>query len=506
MLMTTTFASILKDPYIQKELKNLKKTFRSFSNKNAASVATIDEEVQTSEFNGIKISSSEALDAVVGNLLASSSNLDDTPDMEELSSYEELVSQLPSISWKNSLNKALTKDLKKSKLVNKLDELRNGTKKDEIDSIHDLKRFSKDVQRVTTDLENILSDEEMEPVTEAKQYLGKLVNEKMTSLYTENPLNQCLQLCEEMDNKELAPEDLLSHVYSLKAYLEAAKVQVTIPIEKSERKALRLNYLEAEKTYKQAIEDLLHYLPKVNADDQEKILSLLDVNEFDQLENKDAFISALDTNLFVDVKEKDARKLVQKQLGVFLFTKANSPAELKKALLMMEILPFKKLHGDHQDMVAETLFTDDEELLESLDEDLLGEKITEYSNHIEEVLQSFNGSTSIKKMKAILNENLQEAWTQFDKDKQEQIARQLLFKKEIRPYRSLKKIENDFKKAAKQRLVTGAEIENHPYIYSSNQDDVVYLTNQASEGIKTLIKADSYNKTNDFADTFTLIG
>ena len=113
-----SFVSIVKDPYIDKNLRELRKTVHRMALKKGSTRATtLDDITNTSSLTGLNASSSPSMECIINSLQSKFSSLEDSVSMDDLKACEEMVKQLPVYGWQQSIlrhlmNEALSRHLK----------------------------------------------------------------------------------------------------------------------------------------------------------------------------------------------------------------------------------------------------------------------------------------------------------------------------------------------------------------------------------------------------------
>lgn len=482
-----SFVSIVKDPYIDKNLRELRKTVHRMALKKGSTRATtLDDITNTSSLTGLNASSSPSMECIINSLQSKFSSLEDSVSMDDLKACEEMVKQLPVYGWQQSILRHLMNEKKKVTAWNKLEQLQTEEKINAVTDQQSLKKYSSNIRFIFNQLERLSNSVEKEKIEAKKEKINKLLHSLTEQLFPNDPLQKALTLLPKLEENHDDLKELSRQLKILKELLDEASIQITIPLEKTERKELRQQFTKAEKQYHETLVFLFSQFERVDVETQTLLVEEIKLKEWETFQYKEGFIQYLASqpHVFNIKKSKEIESIIRTQLAFYILEKPTSSEDVKQALTLLQIRPFLKSHRYHRQMIVKALFENEKTLLQSKDIAAITKKIESYEKEIQQIISDVQRAYTTDMMLLAL-QRASIDWNQYTTSEQKNIAKQFLMKSAIYKYRTLEQINKDIKKAANQKLLRKNEQKNLPHLNLVSTD--------TEENNKVYIRPEEYH-------------
>lgn len=490
-----SFVSIVKDPYIDKNLRELRKTIHRMITKKGSTRATaIDDTTDTSSLTGLNVSATTSMESTVRSLLSQFSSLKDSVSMDDLHTYEEMLKQLPAYRWQQIILKHLTREKEKVSLWNKLEQLQSEEKINGMKDMHSLKKYASDTRSTFKQLEKVILSDEKETLQTKKEEINALLHSLTEQIFQEPPLKKAFTLLPTLEENRDNLKELLRKLKVLKSLLAEASVQMTIPLDKSKRMKLLHQFIVAEEQYHDSLIFLFSQFERADVETQTQLIEEIELKEWETFQDKKGFIQYLASQPHIFNKPKDIKSLIQIQFAYYILENLTSSEDVKAALSLLQIRPFLTSHRYHQQLIVDALFENDMELLQSKDIARITKKIASYEKEIQQIISDVQRAYTTDMMRSSLQKANVEDWNQYTEAEQTNIARQFLMKSAVNKYSTLEQINQDIKKAANRELLQKNEEKQLPRL--------TLITTDTEENNKVYIRPEEYD---DNADIVTVL-
>lgn len=503
---------IIEDPYVKGKIRDLRKFLKRLSLKSVEGSVVSEREFDKQTFtydDQIYFTASVSPDQVFTQLHHKINRLSDnvTEQTQNLADIERMIGQLPQYSWCRAIKRDLETPKKKMKIKQQLSMLEKKLNVKQEMSPASLKNISVQFQKVTRQLEEVLDADKDTELKHQCDELTSEITEKQKEIFKENPVLAVESLCSSQQPDIENVLDLLSVRKKIRNNLIAAETFAAIELDPVQRKEYRKTLSTVKKAYDSVTEWLLLNAHNFDDDLLEEVLHEFSLDGFDTLQNKKVFVAHLREVLkqqsFFSFNE--GRMKLQEQLILFILRNAQDLQQFTKGILLMKHPPLKRLSVDNQKIVAESLYHDDASRQipdHSLDE--IKARLQPYIDKIEHLMTNVNQALTTDQLIPFLQE------TQADKEAgriDHHVARQIMLKAAIKPYRSLKRLQDDIHKAQMGNALLEKERDHIPFLYTKKTEDgyAFYFCDHGQDEDDQLEKLYIRAKQKENTNTLTLI-